>query len=160
MSFLAGCFGIDLNRKSVKLDWDGIIFGKVGAVLKPVYQFPGYMFQWSRNMPDMPDMSGRLLLMSGRELRPCRTFCPAGFTKHKMCDKENKNVDWYLPEINWQKCLTGAQNVRQTTEGLPILSGTPEIIFAITACFCTCQPSPGSPSRPIFNSNQYVMGST
>ena len=32
-----------------------------------------------------------------------------------------------------EKCLTGAQNVRQGDEGLPdILSGTPEIIFAIT----------------------------
>ncbi len=36
--------------------------------------------QWSRNMPDM---SGRLLLMSDRELTPCRTFCPARSNKHK-----------------------------------------------------------------------------
>ena len=68
----------------------------------------------------MPDMSGRLLLMSGRRHRPCRTFCPAGFNAHKV--------------INWGKCPTGAQNVRQGAEGLPdILSGMPEIIFAITA---------------------------
>ncbi len=39
----------------------------------------------------------------------------------------------YLPVINCEKCLTGAQNVRQSADGLPeILSGTPEIIFAIT----------------------------
>ncbi len=89
--------------------------------------------QWSRNMPDMPDMSGRLLLMSGRELRPCRTFCPAGLNTHKMFDKENKNDHWRLPVIIWEECLTGAQNVRQSAEGLPdILSSTPEIIFAIT----------------------------
>ena len=81
----------------------------------------------------MPDMSGRLLLMSGRGLRPCRTFCPAGFNPHKMSDKANKNDHWYLPVINWEKCLTGTQHVRQIVEGLPdILSGTPEIIFAIT----------------------------
>ena len=31
------------------------------------------------------------------------------------------------------KSLTGAQNVRQSAEGLPdLLSGTPKIIFAIT----------------------------
>ncbi len=84
-------------------------------------------------MPDMPDMSGRLLLMSGRELRPCRTFCPAGFNTHKMSDKDNMNVHWYLPVINWRKCPTGSQNVRQSAEGLPdTLSGTPKIIFAIT----------------------------
>ncbi len=40
--------------------------------------------QWLRNMPDMPEMYGR-------ELRPCRTFCPAGFNTHKISDKENKN---------------------------------------------------------------------
>ncbi len=51
--------------------------------------------QWSRNMLDMPDMSGRLLLMSGRELRPCQTFCQAGFNTHKMSDKENKDDLWY-----------------------------------------------------------------
>ncbi len=83
----------------------------------------------------------RLLLMSGREVRLCRTFCPAWFNTHKMFDKENKNGYWYLPVINWGKCLTGAQNVRQGTEGLPdILSGIPEIIFAITvdnACIKT-----------------------
>ncbi len=86
--------------------------------------------QWLRNMSDM---SGRPLLMSGRELRPCRTFCPAGFNTPKMPDKENKNDHWYLPVINWEKSLTWAQNVRQSAQGLPdILSGTPEIIFAIT----------------------------
>ncbi len=36
----------------------------------------------------MPD----IMLMSGRELRPCRTFCPAEFNTHKMSDKENKNI--------------------------------------------------------------------
>ncbi len=81
----------------------------------------------------MPDMSGRLLLMSGRELRPCRTFSPAGFNTHKMSDKDNKNYHWYLPVIGWGKCLTGFQNVRQNVEDLPdILSGMLEIIFAIT----------------------------
>ncbi len=90
-------------------------------------------FQWSRNMPDMPDMSGRLLLMSGRELIPCRTFCPAGFNTHKMSERKNKNDHCYEPVINWEKCLAGAQNVRQSAEGLlDILSGTPKIIFAIT----------------------------
>ena len=84
-------------------------------------------------MPDMPDMSGKLLVMSGRELRPCRTFCPAGFEAHTISDKENKNDHRYLPGINCVKCLTGAQNVRHSTDGLPdISSGTPEIIFAIT----------------------------
>ncbi len=108
-------------------------------------------------MPDMLDMSGRLLLMSGRELRPCRTFCPAGFNKHKMSDKENKNDHWYLPYINWQKCLTGAKNVWQTTEGLPdILSGTPKIIFAITvkssskfAIFKRLKIDPETPPIPL-----------
>ncbi len=48
--------------------------------------------------------------------------------------KEIKNDHWYLPATNWEKCLTGAENVRQSTEGLPdILSGTPKIIFAISA---------------------------
>ncbi len=48
-------------------------------------------------------------------------------------DKENKNDKWYLPVINWEKCLTAAENVRQSAEGLPdILSGTPKINFAIT----------------------------
>ena len=81
----------------------------------------------------MPDMSGRLLLMSGRELRLCQTFCPAGLNTHKMFDKEYENNHCYLAVINWEECLTGAQNVRQSAEGLPdILSGTPEIIFATT----------------------------
>ena len=76
--------------------------------------------QSSRNMPDMPDMSGRVLLMSGKGLRPCRTFCPAGF-----------NICQLSPEKNvWH----GDQNVRQSSEDLPdILSGRPEIIFARTA---------------------------
>ncbi len=50
--------------------------------------------QSSRNMPDMPDMSGRLLLMSGRGLQHCRTFCPAGFNIRKMSHKGDKNV-WH-----------------------------------------------------------------
>ncbi len=63
----------------------------------------------------------------------CRTFYPAGFNTHKMSDKENKNDQGYLPVINWEKCLTGVQNVRQGAEGLlDILSGTPEMILAIT----------------------------
>ncbi len=33
-------------------------------------------------LADMLDMSGRLPLMSGRDLRPCRTFYPAGFNTH------------------------------------------------------------------------------
>ncbi len=48
-------------------------------------------------------------VLSGRELRPCQTFCPAGFSNtHKMSNKENKNDHWYLifPVINWGKCLT------------------------------------------------------
>ncbi len=37
-----------------------------------------------------------------------------------------------MPVINWEKCLTATQNVRQSAEGLPdILSGTSEIIFPI-----------------------------
>ncbi len=84
-----------------------------------------------RDREFMPDMSSRLLLMSGREERHCRTFCPAG---HKMSDKENKNCYGYLPVSNWGKCLTGAQNVPLGAKGLlDILSGMPEIIFAITA---------------------------
>ena len=80
-------------------------------------------------MPDMPDMSGRLLLMSGRELIPCRTFCPACCNTHKMSDNKGKNHHWYWPVINWEKCLTWVQSA----EGLPdILSGMLEIIFAIT----------------------------
>ncbi len=52
----------------------------------------------------------------------------------KMSDKGNKNCYGYLPVSNWGKCLTGAQNVPQGTKGLlDILSGMPEIIFAITA---------------------------
>ncbi len=35
-----------------------------------------YIVQSSRNMPGM---SGRVLLMSDKGLRPCRTFCPAWF---------------------------------------------------------------------------------
>ncbi len=69
--------------------------------------------QWSRNMPDMLDMSGRLLLMSGRELISCQTFCPAGFNQHKMSDKVNENDHWYLAVVNWEKCLVATQNVRQ-----------------------------------------------
>ena len=39
--------------------------------------------------------------------------------------------------IDWEKCLTGDQNVRQSNEGLPdILSGKPEIIFTRTAQDC------------------------
>ncbi len=84
-------------------------------------------------MPDMPDKSGRVLLMSGRQVRACRTFCPAGFNTHKMSDKGNKNCFLYLPVINWEKCLTGVQNVRKGAESVPdILSGTLEINFAIT----------------------------
>ena len=57
---------------------------------------------------------------------------PAEFNTHKMSDKENKNDRWYLPVINWGKCLTGAQNVLESPEGLPnILSGSSEIIFMI-----------------------------
>ncbi len=86
-----------------------------------------------QSSPNMPDMSGRLLLMSNRELRHCRTFCPAVFNTHKMSDKENENDHWYLPVINWEKCLTGVQNVRQSARGLrDRMSGTPEIIFAIS----------------------------
>ena len=55
----------------------------------------------------MPDMSSRLLLMSGRELRPCRTFCPAGFNKHKMPYKVNKNDQWYLPGISCKNVWQG-----------------------------------------------------
>ncbi len=85
-------------------------------------------------MPDMLDMSCRLLVLSDRELRPCRTFCPAGFKTHTISDKENKNDHRYLPVINCEKCLTAAQNVRHSADDLPdILSGTSEIIFAITA---------------------------
>ncbi len=90
----------------------------------------GMRLQWSRNMPDL---SGRLLLMSGRELIPCWTFCPACCNTHKMSDNKGKDHHWYWPVINWEKCLTWAQNVRQSAEGLPdILSGMLEIIFAIT----------------------------
>ncbi len=35
-----------------------------------------------------------------------------------MSIEEKKNNHWYLPVIDWGKCLTGAQNVRQNTEGL------------------------------------------
>ena len=81
----------------------------------------------------MPDMSGRLILMSGRELRPCRTFCPAGFNSHKMSDKKNKNDPRHLPAINWEKSLTGAQNVRQSSAGLSdIFFFFSKIIFVIT----------------------------
>ncbi len=73
--------------------------------------------QSSRNMPDM---SGRVLLMSGKGLWPCRTFCPAGFNICRLWIEKN---DWH-----------GDQNVRQSFEDLPdILSGRPEIIFARTA---------------------------
>ncbi len=75
-------------------------------------------------MPDMPDMSSRLLLMSGRELTPCRIFCPAGFNTQRMSDKQTKNDHCYLPVINWENCLTGVQNVWQIVED--------KIIFAIT----------------------------
>ncbi len=51
----------------------------------------------------MPDVSSRLLLMANRELRPCWTFCPAGFNTNEVSDKENKNDHWYLPGINWEK---------------------------------------------------------
>ncbi len=75
-------------------------------------------------------MSCRLLLISGREVRPCLTLCPAGFNfkinTHKLSYKENKNDHWYLPVLNWEKYLTGTQNVQQTAEGmLDIWSGTP-----------------------------------
>ncbi len=70
-------------------------------------------------MPDMPDMSSRVLLMSSKGLSPCRTFCPAGFNICRL--SVAKNV-WH-----------GDQNVRQSIEDLPdILSGTHEIIFART----------------------------
>ena len=96
-------------------------------------------------------MSGRLMLMSSRELRPCRTFCPAEFNTHKMSDKENKNDQLYLPVINWGKCLTAAQNVRQGAEGLPdILSGTPEIIFAITVTGVARASGPSVRYRSLF----------
>ncbi len=55
--------------------------------------------QWSRNMPDMSD---RLVLMSDRELRPCRTLCPAGFNTHKISHKEIKKDHWHLQVINWE----------------------------------------------------------
>ncbi len=94
-------------------------------------------------MLGMPDMSGRLLLMSGRELRPCRTFCPAGFNTHRMSNNETKNDHCYLPFINWENCLTGVQNVRQSAEGLPdTLSGTPKIFFAITENEAKNVPNP------------------
>ncbi len=55
---------------------------------------------------------------SSRGVRPCRKSCPVGSNTHKI----------------WEKFLTGAQNVRQSAEGLSdILPGVPEIIFAITA---------------------------
>ncbi len=60
----------------------------------------------------------RLLLMSGRELRPCRRFCPEEFNVHRMPDKENNNDHCYLSLINWENSLTFAQNVPQSTEGV------------------------------------------
>ncbi len=51
----------------------------------------------------MLDMPGRLLWMSGRELRFCRTFCLVGFNTHRMSDKETKNDHCYLRVINWEK---------------------------------------------------------
>ncbi len=77
-------------------------------------------------------MSGRLLQMSGRELRTYRTFCPAGINTHRISDNDTRMAtDIYQSSTG--KCLTRAQNVRQNAEGLPnILSSMPEIIFAIT----------------------------
>ncbi len=48
---------------------------------------------------DIPDMSGRLLLMSDRELKHCRTFCPAGFNTQKMSSIKY-NICWSLTEKN------------------------------------------------------------
>ena len=127
-------FHRSLNWFSVEGGHRSIIFSRIGGIQQDIYT-EGLHFrlvqhtvntivavfvtcdcvveiklhQWSRNMPDM---SSRLLLMSGRELRPCRTFCPAGFNTHKMSDKEKKNDHWYLPVINWGICLTGAKNVQ------------------------------------------------
>ena len=60
------------------------------------------ILQSSRNMLDMPDMSGRLLLMSGRGLRHCRTFCPAGFNTQKMSGKGDKNCRSSTEKNVWQ----------------------------------------------------------
>ncbi len=83
--------------------------------------------QWSWNMPDM---SCRLLLMSGREVRPCQTFCPAVSIHIKCPTRKTRMTTDIYQSSNGKKCLTWAQNVQQSTEGLPyILFGTPEIIF-------------------------------
>ncbi len=42
------------------------------------------------------EMSGRFLLMSGRELRPCGTFCPAELNTPEISDKENKNAGFNI----------------------------------------------------------------
>ncbi len=56
-------------------------------------------WQSSRNMPDM---SGRLLLMSGRGLKHCQTFCTAWFNTRKMFSKQH-NICWSLTEKNVQQ---------------------------------------------------------
>ncbi len=77
----------------------------------------------------MPDMSGRLLLISGRELDLAGHFVQQG-SIHIECLTRKTRI---TTVINWENCPTGAQNVRQSAEGLPdILSGTPEIVFATT----------------------------
>ena len=77
----------------------------------------------------------QLLLMSGIELRSLPDILSSRVEYTKKCLTRKTIVatmpSGYLPVIRWEKCLTGAQNVRQNAEGLPDKI-TPEIILAIT----------------------------
>ncbi len=71
-------------------------------------------------MPDMPDMSVRVLLMSGKGLWPCRIFCPAGFNICRLWTEKNVWQGIKMSDRALKTCRT--------------FCGRPEIIFARTGC--------------------------
>ena len=60
------------------------------------------ILQSSRNMPDMPDMSGRLLLMSGRGLKHCRTNVRQG-SIHRECPARETRIAGHIYRSSLRK---------------------------------------------------------
>ncbi len=88
--------------------------------------------------------AGHVRQNSGDVRQRAETLPDTGFETHTISDKENKNDHRYLPVINCEKCMTGAQNVRQSADGLPDHCGYDDLIrknviaiFKDISCFDT-----------------------
>ncbi len=82
----------------------------------------------------MPDMPGRLLLMSDRGLRHCRTFCPPGFNTRKRFGKGDKNFNKIFASHQLRK-ISDRGFKCQAEHWMPdILSGRHEIFFTWRTC--------------------------